>query len=239
MAETPLARRILAFAAAALLSGIAAPVVEAQSLYLEVDSNSVTIAPGQSSSYRIRMKDPTAVSLEDRPADKRVVVPDDWQGWWIRIRVSSNVENSGYVGHEYDADGDGDADISWVPSVGWEFDHTDIPAGENVSPWREITIYASDDLARPVTLTFSHEVWEDDTYCPEHEIGRVAVSISDDGGGNPDPEVDPSVTVSPTTLSFRRGAATATRSCWTARRTEPWGSAFRDSRGMSRSIGAV
>ena len=97
MRESRPATRILAFATAALLSGIAAPVVEAQSLYLEVDSNSLTIAPGQSSSYRIRMKDPTAVSLEDRPDDKPVVVPDDWEGWWIRIRVSSNVEKAGYI----------------------------------------------------------------------------------------------------------------------------------------------
>ena len=94
-----------------------------------------------------------------------------------------------------------------MPSVGWEFDHNDIPAGDNVSLWRTITVHATADLAGPVTLTFSHEVWEDDTYCPEHDIGRVAVSISADGGGNPDPQVDPSVTVSPTSLTVREDTA--------------------------------
>ena len=58
MGESCVAKRILAFATAALLSGVAAPRVQAQeSEWLEVQgSTSFTIRKGESHTYYIRLK---------------------------------------------------------------------------------------------------------------------------------------------------------------------------------------
>ena len=34
------------------------------------------------------------------------------------------------------------------------------------------------------SVTFSHEVWSNDTYCPVHGVSPVGVEIIEDGGGN-------------------------------------------------------
>ena len=70
--------------------------------------------------------------------------------------------------------------------------------------WRTITVTALSDLDAPVV--FSHEVWSDSTYCPEHGVGTVTVSISD-GGGPINPQDDRGVAVSPTSLTVREDTA--------------------------------
>ena len=218
MGESRPAKRILVFATAALLSGVAAPRAQAQeSEWLEVEgSTSLTIRNGESRSYRIRLKQ-QPIKLDRHTGEPVLDENGNEQpalGWFVRIRVEGAVRTSDGF---YDVDGDPNTgyddphttekegyDIRWVPSVGWDFDH-DNRNSRIWNVWRTITVTALSDLDAPVV--FSHEVWSDSTYCPEHGVGTVTVSISDDGGGNPDPQVNPSVTVSPTTLSFPEGGS--------------------------------
>ena len=64
--------------------------------------------------------------------------------------------------------------ISWVPSVGWEFNQ------DNWNEWREIRIYRDSDEGE---VTFEHEVWDHDSNCPFKGSG-VTVRVSDDPGPN-------------------------------------------------------
>ena len=67
----------------------------------------------------------------------------------------------------YDKDGDGEYDIFWVPSVGRQVDVTDDMNAGAVTPWRNITIYAKQDAdTENQTITFAHELWDHNTYCP-------------------------------------------------------------------------
>lgn len=101
---------------------------------------------------------------------------------------------------EYDADGDGQYDIAWTPSVGWEFDSSDWPAeGLNDegadSYWRNVSITArEDDDEDDATIIFGHEVWDHDAYCPDalhpDNLPRVTVRVIDDDGPDaPKPEL--------------------------------------------------
>ena len=51
-------------------------------------------------------------------------------------------------------------------------------------------------------MVFAHEVWSNDTWCPEHAVGRVTVTTTDER------EPDPRVRVSPTTLTVTEGDTT-------------------------------
>ena len=109
-------------------------------------STTLRIREGEFGSYRFRL---TRQPLED--------------GWFVRVIVAGSNRGDG----EYDADGDGENDISWVPSVGWNVDITDSSNVETDTPWREVTIYAlEDDDKEDQTITFSHELWDHNTYCP-------------------------------------------------------------------------
>ena len=110
------------FTLTALLHAIAAPPVHAQNPTpgwdgsLEVTPSSLTIRQGESDSYSLKLSDPPTAN-----------------GWWVRVHVDGAVRADG----EYDANGDGDADITWVPSVGWEF---------NQDNWEQsISIHVTDD----------------------------------------------------------------------------------------------
>lgn len=121
---------------------------------VEVDTTSLTINKGGQLSYRLRLtRQPTA------------------DGWWVRVHVDGAVRVAG----EYDADGDGDIDITWMPSVGWEFDRN------NWDQWRTVTVYARETLAQ--TVTFTHEVQDHTRNCPVHDVGRLTVRIVESGGG--------------------------------------------------------
>ena len=199
MGETRVAKRILAFATAALLSGVAAPRVHArESVWLAVQgSTSLTMRKGESRSYQIRLKQPpkkldrdgTPLDANDNPVSIEDAALDD--GWWVRIVVDGAARTDGY----YNADGDPETgqddpdtpekdgyDIRWVPSVGWDFDSHD-GRGRKWDKWKTITVYALSDLDDPVV--FTHEVWANSTYCPEHQVGRVTVSITDEGAAPP------------------------------------------------------
>ena len=205
MGESRPAKRVLAFAAAALLSGIAAPRVQAQESewrrdWLEVaPSTPLTLRKGESRTYSIRLKkQPINLDRDGNflnASDQIVELIEDaapGDGWWVMIRVDGAVRIDG----TYDADGDGTDDIRWVPSVGREFD------SDNWNQWKEIRVYALTDLDTPVV--FSHEVWSNDTYCPEHGAGPVTISITDDGGPI-NPQDDRGVTVSRDVVDRPRG----------------------------------
>ncbi len=116
-------------------------------------TESLHIAEGGRVSYQLR--------LSKQPVD---------DGWWVRIHVDGIVRYDGV----YPEKG-----ISWVPSVGWEFNK------ENWNIWREVTINALEDPDidyRSVRIT--HEIWDHNTYCPQKNVGTLTVQISDDGGGN-------------------------------------------------------
>ena len=192
MGESRPAKRILAFAAAALLSGVAAPRVQAQDNipWLEVGGpTTLTLRNGETVSYRIRLKkkpilmDRDGNRVLDEMGDEQEVTRAD--SWWVRVRVDGSVRYDGY----YDVDGDtstglqlgdlhllsGDeeyvgADITWRPSIGREF------WKDNWDNWVDIRITAHSDINAPVV--FSHEVWSNDTWCPEHGVGPVTVSPS-------------------------------------------------------------
>ena len=39
-------------------------------------------------------------------------------------------------------------------------------------------------------IVISHEVWANNTYCPVHDVGKVKVTIADNGDGNGDENGD-------------------------------------------------
>ena len=175
-------RRSVAFAIplSALLSGIAAPRVHAQTHELTDqwvrDGGTVAVSPGalnieegESLTYRIRLTKPL-------PTENGNQV----EGWWVRIHVDGGVRVDGVYDADGDGDGDGDGenDIRWVPSVGWEFNPSDWPAGQDESRWREITVWGLSTLDKPVT--FKHEVWDHDAYCPQglHPDGLPVVTVN-------------------------------------------------------------
>ena len=190
----------------ALLSGVAAPRVQAQeSEWLEVQgSTTLTLRNGESTSYQIRLKkvppkldrDGNSVDQNGALTDTPIPTPSD-DPWWILVRADGVVRHG-----EYDVDGDPNTgyddpatperegyDLTWVPSLGREFH------GGNWNEWVGISIRAHSDIDDPVV--FSHEVWSNDTYCPEHGVAPVTVSVSDQG--------EPGVRVSPTALTLDEG----------------------------------
>lgn len=184
------ANRVLDFTLAAVLSGIAAPRAEAQvSEWLEVQgSTTLTLRKGETASYHIRLKKvpieldrETGEPVLDQGAEKPVGRD---KKWWVRIRADGEVRYG-----RLDADGDPDTgwddpvttakegyDLTWIPSVGRAF-HKD-----NWNRWVDIRIRAHSDIN--TSVTFSHEVWSNATYCPEHGVGQVTVSLNDSGGGS-------------------------------------------------------
>ncbi len=207
------AKRILAFAAVLLLPGVAAPLARAQeSEWLEVCavavtgtapcpqvSGSVSIRAEESGRYYIRLKkvplqldrDGNFVDANGDVTDTPIPTPSD-DPWWVRVRADGVVRHGEYDVDEDPTTGNADGyDITWLPSLGRRFHEG------NWNVWVDINIKVHVDVVRPVV--FSHEVWSNDTYCPEHGVGSVTVSISDQG--------DPAVSVSPTTMTIDEGSS--------------------------------
>ena len=159
---------VIAFSA--LLSTLVGPQHHAQSQEpydwggtVEVSPSTLTIEPGKPTTYRLRLtKQPVNLDRDGNlVCDPSLDDPCDASGWWVRIRVDGVVRYDG----EYKG-------FSWVPSVGWEFNQ------DNRNVWREVSITTPDDGE---SVTFSHEVWSNDTYCPVHGVSPVGVEIIEDG----------------------------------------------------------
>ena len=121
---------------------------------VEVSTQTIDISEGDAVSYRVRLSEPPTAD-----------------GWWIVLRVDGGMRADGDYGG-----------ITWVPSVGWEFDRN------NWDRWRQITIRWDDDYdeealgPRLQRVTFEHEVWDHDSNCP-FKGSPLTVRIS--GGGSP------------------------------------------------------
>ena len=139
-----------------------------------MSETTLRITEGESATYRVRLTKPL-------PFDENGMRVG---GWWVMAQVDGATRIDGF----YDAGGDEDDDISWVPSVGWEFNSSDWPEGQDESEWREFTIRALEDNddTEDQTVTFSHEVWDQDAYCPDalhpDRLPVVTVHITDNDG---------------------------------------------------------
>ncbi len=174
----------------ALLTGVAVRQVHAQDDICEqenppaicdwadtgtvaVSTDMLTIREGESMSYSMWLTQPP---LAD--------------GWWVRIHVNGVV----YTDGNYDnSEGIG---ISWVPSVGHQFNQ-----GDSTTPWRTVSITAfqdEDDEDEFVTIT--HEGSDENFQCPPslHGVAPVRVRVIDDeGDGVVTPPVEPPVVEPP------------------------------------------
>ncbi len=178
----------------ALLTGVAVRQVHAQDDICEqenppaicdwadtgtvaVSTDMLTIREGESMSYSMWLTQPP---LAD--------------GWWVRIHVNGVV----YTDGNYDnSEGIG---ISWVPSVGHQFNQ-----GDSTTPWRTVSITAfqdEDDEDEFVTIT--HEGSDENFQCPPslHGVAPVRVRVIDDeGDGVVTPPVEPPVVEPPVVAS--------------------------------------
>ena len=119
---------------------------------VEGSVSSLNLRAGESKSYRIRLtRQPKA------------------DNWWVRIFVNGVARGDGF----YPPGNREDAMISWIPSVGWEFDVDNMNDAEQPTPWRTITFTAHKNITTPINIM--HEVWEDDTNCPIHERGKITI----------------------------------------------------------------
>ena len=127
---------------------------------VEVSTSTLTMREGETVSYSVR--------LSEQPlAD----------GWWVFVQVDGVVYHDG----EFTKPGETEPWIRWVPSVGWKTDP--VPGSSDPTRWRTVSITArQDDDDDDEFLTFTHEVWDKDTNCPEflHAVAPVQVRIIDD-----------------------------------------------------------
>ena len=140
---------------------------------VEVSTSTLTMREGETVSYSVR--------LSEQPlAD----------GWWVFVQVDGVVYHDGV----FTKPGETEPWIRWVPSVGWKTDP--VPGSSDPTRWRTVSITArQDDDDDDEFLTFTHEVWDKDTNCPEflHAVAPVQVRIIDDdrpGGTVPDLEIE-------------------------------------------------
>ena len=61
--------------------------------------------------------------------------------------------------------------LSWIPSIGRRVDQADS------RHWKSVTIVAEDEAVVGTEVTFNHDPWEDDTFCPIHDVGIVMVRV--------------------------------------------------------------
>ena len=107
----------------------------------------LSIDEGESLTYRLRLTEPP---LAD--------------GWWVVLRVNGSIR---YDGHY--------RGISWVPSVGWEFNR------DNWDTWREVRVTAlQDEDGLDGSVTFTHDVWDENADCPVKGESPVTVRVIDD-----------------------------------------------------------
>ena len=83
--------------------------------------------------------------------------------WWVMIKADGNGRGAVSEG-EYKG-------LSWVPSIGRRVDQADS------RQWKRVSIGAEDDAVVGTEVTFNHDPWEDDTFCPVHDVGIVMVRV--------------------------------------------------------------
>ena len=136
----------------------------------------VTLTKGETKSYYLRLT-------------KRL--PMDETGWWVRIHVEDAVRIDGVYpdGTERHNRNNKLADISWVPSVGWEFDSGDWTGENEESDWRGVTITAHKDVETPIT--FMHDVLDQQSECPDDLHGLAPVTVGSNSVNNNPENTDP------------------------------------------------
>ena len=152
----------------------------------------VTLKAGETKRYYLRLSKPLPIDPETNMRQ---------EGWWVRIHVNGAVRINGLYDPDDPANGNParDDSISWVPSVGWQFDPHDWDEGEDKSQWRGVTIKAHKDLDTPVTIT--HDVLDKQAECPENLKGLGKLFVSTIGTDPPPPPpllpsaVAPTVTI--------------------------------------------
>ena len=163
-----------------------APINTTWSGEVEVSTSTLTIREGETISYAIR--------LSEQPAAN---------GWWVRIHVNGVVY---YAGNHDNSEGIG---IRWVPSVGWQFDREEGKEDSDPTQWRNVHIKAfqdGDDKDEFVTIT--HEVWDEESNCPErlHGVAPVEVQVTDDESAS----TGVALSVNPMTVSEGAGGTPVT-----------------------------
>ena len=147
---------------------------------VEVSTTTLTITEGTSATYSVKLSHDPIYYRHVVGNNGTELVPcrqeDPSCEWWVLIQVGAGRNGTG----KYDLDNDGQIDLTLIPSIGRKFDRSDY------SQWKTIRIHAEeDDDTEDQTVTFSHEVWGDDTDCPIHDVGHVTVRIIDnDNTGN-------------------------------------------------------
>ena len=147
---------------------------------VEVSTKMLTITEGTSATYSVKLSHDPIYYRHVVGNNETELVPcrqgDPSCEWWVLIHVGAGRNGTG----KYDLDNDGQLDLTLIPSIGRKFDRSDY------SQWKTIRIHAEeDDDTEDQTVTFSHEVWGDDTDCPIKDVGHVTVRIIDnDNTGN-------------------------------------------------------
>ena len=173
----------------ALLSGVAVHQVHAQNNApifnwqgeVQVSPSTLKIREGETLAYEVR--------LSEQPAA---------DGWWLRIHVDGVV----YIAGRLEEKG-----ISWVPSVGWQFNREEGKEDSDQTQWRSVRIEAlQDDDADDEFVTITHEVWDENSNCPPslHGVAPVEVQVTDDEAAS----TGVALSVNPTTVSEGAGRTT-------------------------------
>ena len=116
---------------------------------------------------------PTTLSIDEGESltyRLRLTEPPLADGWWVVLRVNGSIRYDGFY-----------RGISWVPSVDWEFNR------DNWDTWREVRVTAlQDEDGLDGSVTFTHDVWDENADCPVKGESPVTVRVivDDDDRGS-------------------------------------------------------
>ena len=139
---------------------------------VEVSVSTISIAPGQTVTYSVRLSKPPAVNGEPFP---------EGEEWFVMLYVNREKHIDGIHG-----------DLTVIPSFYRTFDDGDWNQWKDFRITRKVDCDDDDDdgddCTRLVNPMFSHEVWDHTANCPVHNVGIVTVATP---GINPPPPDDP------------------------------------------------